>query len=235
VLDFLRRDGDASNTVVGIILLLVLLVFIGPDVLPQLLSETLPIDEGVPCTWLRTADDRGDHQSLIGRSSVDPITMRISVDPRPPANSDRSWFIRIIVQNNTIGTVPFVFDEGQVIIGDIENTSGVGIIFEPPVPGISTGLSRENADAQTFPEDTIRLLGPRQRCVHTIAFEAVTASQIPDDTTVRSYYRIASGGTVPTRPAGVATPIFSDQGLNVVDGNIVESERVEIPPLLSAN
>ncbi|MCA9890115.1 MAG: hypothetical protein KC546_17170, partial [Anaerolineae bacterium] len=69
---FIRTDGDTSNTVIGIILLVMLLVFVGPTVIPRALSQSLTFfDEAIPCERLRTATDRGRHQSLIGTSAVD--------------------------------------------------------------------------------------------------------------------------------------------------------------------
>ena len=55
-------------------------VFVAPDVLPQLVSNSIPfIDEGLPCTLVMNAEDRSQHQSLIGRSATDPLTIRAEV------------------------------------------------------------------------------------------------------------------------------------------------------------
>src|SRR5215510_7230289 len=114
--DFLYRDGDSSNTIIGVILLFMLLVFVGPDVLPTLLARTFPfLTEGVPCARLQTANDLGEHQSLIGRNAVNPFEMRV-VAPPVPEDPAATWNIQIIIQNTTIGTVPFVFDN-QARIG----------------------------------------------------------------------------------------------------------------------
>jgi hypothetical protein len=225
--DFLRRDGDTSNTVFGVILLVMLLVFVGPDVLPRLVSRTFAfVDEGAPCTRLRTASDRGLHQSLIGRSSEDPIDMGIQVEPLPTDGSS-PWVIRIIIVNNTIGTVPIVFDENQVLTVD-NNTSGVGLIFNPPV-NINLGTIRPQG-ASTFSNDNIRLLGPRQRCVHRVEIPANQLGGIqPGVTTVRSYYRITTPGAVLT----TATAIFPDQGLALLTNGIAVSEEVTVPIALS--
>lgn len=227
MLDFLRRDGDTSNTVFGVILLVMLLVFVGPDVLPRLLSRTFPfVDEGAPCTRLRTASDRGLHQSLIGRRSSDPFDLDVQVDPLPTDGSG-SWIVRIIIVNNTIGTVPLVFDENQVLPVD-DGNSGVGLIFNPPA-NINLGTIRP-AGASTFSNDNIRLLGPRQRCVHRVEIPANQLGSIqPGTTTVRSYYRITTAGTVLT----TATAIFPDQGLALLTNGFTQSEAVTVPPALS--
>jgi len=224
LLDFLRRDGDTSNTVFGVILLVMLLVFVGPNVLPRLLSRTFAfVDEGAPCTRLRTASDRGLHQSLIGRSARDPIDMGIQVEP-VPNDGISPWIVRIVIVNNTIGTVPFVFAENQVLPVDDNTTSGVGLIFNPPA-NINLGTIRPQG-ASTFSNDNIRLLGPRQRCVHRVEIPANQLGSIqPGVTTVRSYYRITTPGNVLT----TATAVFPDQGLALLTNNVAFSEEVTVP------
>lgn len=231
MLDFLRRDGDSSNTVIGIILLVMLLVFVGPNVLPSLLSRTFPfLDEGVPCSILRTANNRAQHQSLIGRSATDPLILRTNVGEVPQPGSTDEWIIRITIQNNTIGTVPFVFNEDQVLTTD-NQTSGVGILFNPPL-ALSNNAARTGTPA-SIPEDNIRLLGPRQRCVHRISFPATLANTntIPANLTVTSYYRITTPGEIVS--ANVTGQVFTDQGLNILNGNngigSVQSEPEPLP------
>lgn len=232
LLDVLRRDGDSSNTVVGIILIVMLLVFVGPGVLPQLVSNTIPfIDEGVPCTRLRTAENRAAHQSLIGRLARNPIVLTTEIDPIP-SDPTATWTVRVTVLNNTIGTVPFVFDETQVIVGDDVASSGIGLIFNPPI-ALNLGTGRRNAGITSFPENTIRLLGPRQRCVHRINIPVNQLAGIqPSVSTVRAYYRITSAGTV--QLAAGQAPIYADQGLAVIDGGYTESEPVIIPVIVAA-
>ena len=221
MLDFLRRDGDTSNTVIGIILLILLLVFIGPDVLAQLLSRSLPfIDEGVPCRVLQSASDRSQHQSLIGRSTTNPLVLRTIADPIPAVDSGQTWVVRIVIENDTIGTVPFVFDPEQVIVGDQQGSSGVGLIFSPPV-NLATGFLRTNQGANTIPNDNIKILGPGQQCVHRVEFPAnQLAPLLQQQVSVRSYYRITTAGQV-FQTNAVATPIFNDQGLNRIAGGYV--------------
>lgn len=231
--DALRRDGDESNTVIGIILLVMLLVFVGPNILPGLLARTFPfIDEGVPCTSLKTALNRAEHQSLIGRSATDPLTIRTQVNPLPQGEEE-FWTVRIILSNNTIGTIPFVFEGTQVIVGDPGST-GVGLIFTPQANITIPGHARQTAGVTSFPEDSIHLLGPRQRCVHRVnipANQILNNTQITNgNTQVVSYYRITGPGQIQQ-----ANPIYTDQGLNVVPGGIIQSEPVTIPARLDAN
>jgi hypothetical protein len=225
--DFLYRDGDSSNTIIGIILLFMLLVFVGPDVLPTLLARTFPfLTEGVSCSRLHTADDRGEHQSLIGRNSVNPFEMRVVVPP-VPEDPNATWNIQIIIQNTTIGTVPFVFDnQARIGVGAIPDSSGIGLVFSPNV-NIQIPPTASNAGLTTFPEDSIRLLGPRQRCAFRVQIPRSTVF-VPAGATVSSYYRINTNGQT-------AGAIFPDQGLNLVEGNIVQSNEETIILTVSAN
>jgi hypothetical protein len=232
IADALRRDGDSSNTLIGIIILVLLLTYVGPDVLPQLVANSLPfLDEGVPCGRLRTGEDRGDHQSLIGRAANNPLTIRIEADPFP-TDGLSSWTLRVIVINNTIGTIPFVFNDNQVIVGD-DGGSGVGIIFSPAA---SLSLDSNNDGVPntrpqgltTFPESDIRILGPRQRCVFRATIPANQLAAIPqgagDRTRVRAYYRINSAGAVQQ-----GSSVFQDQGLDILEAGFIDSEELIIP------
>lgn len=234
VFDALRRDGDSSNTVIGIIILIMLLVFVGPDVLPQLLAETFPIDEGVKCNFLRTGIDRGEQQSLIGRSAEDPLSLQVEVEPLRQ-DGQSTWVVRIIVVNNTIGTVPIVYNEDQVLVGDELTSNGIGLIFDPPLimnldtdrNGIPNSRPQVNLAALSVDEDDIRLLGPRQRCVHRVIFQPGQVNQMQAGiTTVRAYYRVTGPGVF---SEGAITN-FSDQGLDIlvdgITGGFIESPEV---------
>lgn len=232
---YFRRRGDTSNTVVGVVLIIVLAVFVLPTLFPALLSSTLPfVDESIPCARLRNAQNRAAHQSLIGISSQDPLLLRVQPDP-VPLSGEGTWIVRIVVQNMTIGTIPIVYAEDQVIVGDDPNSSGLGLIFNPPA-AISTGGTRTTANLNSFPENTIKLLGPRQRCVHRAVFQAsqLDATIRNGGSSVSAYYRITSPGTT-TSPNPNATPIFNQQGLDIISGGIVRSESVPIPIFATAN
>lgn len=222
---FLRRGGDSSNTIIGIILLVMLLVFVGPNVIPGLLSRTFAfIDEGVPCGRLRQPENRANHQSLIGRAARNPLSIRVQPG-LVPTTQDGRLRVSIIITNNTIGTVPIVFDPNQVIVGD-NGSSGVGLIFTPVSLTLTTNNVRQTAGLASFPETMIRLLGPRQRCVHTVEFlfnqldAAITSGQ----SNVRAYYRITSAGAISTIGG-----IFADQGLALIDNGYIESPPVNVP------
>ena len=233
IADALRRDGDSSNTLIGIIILVLLLTYIGPDVLPQLVANTLPfLDEGIPCGLLRTGQDRGSHQSLIGRAAADPLIVRVEADTFP-SDSQSSWTLRIIVINRTIGSVPIVFNENQVVIGDDGATSGLGLIFSPAssVSIDTNGDGVPNARAQgltSIPENDIRILGPRQRCVFRVTIPASQLNAIAQGqgarTRVRAFYRINTAGIVQQ-----GATVFQDQGLDILEAGFIDSEELIIP------
>lgn len=208
----LRLNGDNRNIFVGGLLAVALLLFL-PRYLPNLVATVLPgLYEGVPCTNLRTADDRANHQSLLGRAAVAPLSLSVRSSGLPSDAAGSLW-ITIAVTNNTVGTVPFVYDPQRVIVGDT-NTSGLGIVFTPNNT-LSTGLARQ--DAAVAPEASIRLLSPRQRCLHTVEFPAgnvLIDGAIANGTAqVYAYYRNNINGRITTSPVVNATPIFTDQGL----------------------
>lgn len=207
------RSRFGSNLIVGLFLLVLLAVFASPSTLPRVLSDVFPgFYEGVPCEWLRTADDRANHQSLLGRSAVNPIVLSIQTTalPTDPASM---LAVRIIVANNSLGTVPFVYDPNGVIVGD-NGTSGLGVIFAPA--NSLTAGSRQDY-GQNIPERFIRVLGPRQRCVHTLEFPAgnvLIDPAVPSgNAQVRAFYRSNTVGAVVQAPGAVATPIYNDMGL----------------------
>lgn len=220
---YFRRVRDSSNSVVGIIMLLLLLVFVGPNVLPNLLARTFPfVSEGTPCAWLRSASNRAAHQSLIARSARDPLTLRVQTSV-VPTTLEGTLRITITISNNTIGTVPFVYDANEVVIGD-DGSSGVGLIFDRPV-NMVTGGFRQTAGLGTFPESKIKLLGPRQRCVHTIdiPYGRMDGTLLTAQTVVRAYYRITTTGATQVVNSGEPF-VFSDQGLALFTNGYVQSD-----------
>jgi hypothetical protein len=219
------RDLLLSNRIVGLVLLVLLAVLAGPNTLPRLLSSVLPgiIYEGVPCAWLRTADDRADHQSLLGRAAQNPVQLRVQTTaiPTDPAGS---LYVQITVINESLGTVPIVYNPRAVIVGD-PGSNGLGLLFTPQT-SLSTGGTRN----PTGSDADLRLLGPRQRCVHTEEFPAgnvlIDQALASGQATVRAYYRNSTAGTTVQEPGVAATPIFNDQGLWT---GYVESDTVSIP------
>ncbi len=239
IIDALRRDGDSSNTVIGIVILVLLTVFVAPEILPQLVAETLPfVDEGLPCTLVMNSQDPANHQSLIARGASDPLELQVDIGSYP-TNGTSPLVLRVIVINNTIGSVPFVFNPNQVILNDDPSSSGIGLIFTPAFAGSldydGNGIANARIQGQnSFARTDIKILGPRQRCVHRVEIPNAQLANLTPGSRVRAYYRIqTAGGVQQINP--FATPIFSDQGLNVVSGGFVESADQFIPFAASAN
>jgi hypothetical protein len=221
----LRRRKTNPNLFVGLVLLLLLVVFASPSTLPRLLANLNPqFYAGVPCSWLRTAEDRAFHQSLLGRAAPNPFSLSVQ-STALPTDAAGSLFVSITIMNNSLGTVPFVFDPQRVIVGD-DGTSGLGLIFTPQ-NSLFSGAPRQ--DTSTVPEQNLRLLGPRQSCVVTAEFAAGNVLVDPNLTNgqaqVRAYYRNNQDGQIIQQSGTLATPIYSDQGLWT---GYVESANVTI-------
>ncbi|NJO83657.1 MAG: hypothetical protein HC828_13195 [Blastochloris sp.] len=224
----LRRTFDRlnnRNATVGIFLIILLAIFAGPT-LPRFFSDLIPfIDEGIPCEWVRPTDDRANHQSLLGRSAENPLRLRVQTTNLPSEPSGSLW-VRIIVTNASLGTVPFVYDPQSVVVGDGQ-TAGLGLLFNPP-----TTLRSGNPlpASGSIPEQYIRVLGPRQTCVVTVAFAGSAVFNDPNllsgTAQVRAYYSNPFNGQITIQPGAVATPIYGDQGLWT---GRIESGPVTIP------
>jgi hypothetical protein len=220
------RSSNNPNTLVAVFMLVLLAIFAGPTMLPNLLPSILPgADESIPCEWLRTGDDRAEHQSLLGRTIENPLSLRVRSSALPSQPSG-SLNVAIIITNHSIGTVAIYFNHdvgSRTLLGDDNQTSGLGLVFNPQ-RNVAAGGSTNGA----IPEEDIRLLGPRQSCVH---HEIIPFAQIPQlglgpgENTVKAYYRNTSRGTVQAQN-GTAQIIYPDQGLWV---GVVESDTVTIP------
>jgi hypothetical protein len=225
------RERFGTNTIIAVFLLLMLVTFGGDEIIRLIATEiqVVEIDEAFPCSWLPTPEDLSNRQSLIGRQarqSREPLELRVRASTVPQAQ-DGLFVIRILVMNNTLGTVPFVYAPNEVIIGD-NNTSGLGVIFDPPANIVLPGVNLRN-DPTTYPASRIRLLGPQQRCLHKVT---LTRSQLPapvasGTATLQAYYRGVSAGQVPQAQAPNPTPIYPDQGLYT---GVILSPTATIPP-----
>jgi hypothetical protein len=219
-----RRNDDNPNQLVGIFLLILLSVIMGPNIMPRIAASISPvIDESIPCSWLRTANDLANHQSLIGRASENAIGVDLRV-AQIPTGAGGTLSLDIVVINRSLGTVPIIYNPSQVDIGDF-GTSGLGIIFEPGnLMARNTGRPSDS-----FSEQNIRLLGPRQRCIHSIdiPFNQVDPAVLSGGVQAHAYYRVGSAGTIFTANAG-PTPIYNDQGLDTVAGGLARSAQVSL-------
>ncbi len=205
----------ANRSVVAILFLVVLVsLALGPNTLPKLLSQAIPgFDQGVPCAWLRLGDDRAFHQSLLGRAAEAPLSVSVAVSALP-SQPDSFLVVRVTLTNNSLGTVPIIFNPQQVIVGD-NGTSGLGLIFSP-ANSLDLGFSRPG-DPASFPESNLHVLQPRQSCIYEADFPAgnvlIDPAVTSGNATVTAYYRSNGPGQVIPNPATPATPIYYDQGL----------------------
>jgi hypothetical protein len=215
---FFGGGNDNPNAIVGILLLIMLAIFAGPTTLPRLLSDLVPFaDEGVPCSRLRIGEDRAFQQSLIGRSvsqgedSPFVLSVRTSAIPADPT---QSFTITIVVYNRSLGTVPMFFTPNQITTTPGSTNNGFGVVVG--TNPVSPVQPVDPATVGPYPEESIRLLGPRQRCVHRVEYvfsEIPSSSQFAvPGTEIRAYYRNNTAGGIVVG-ADEGAPIYTDQGL----------------------
>lgn len=223
------RERFGTNSLIGIFLIIMLFTFAGDELLRLIAVQIPGADESFPCNWLPQPPDLANNQSLIGREVIarrDPLSLRVRTSPVPPTN-DTLFVIRIQVTNETLGTVPIVYDPDEVIIGD-NNTSGLGVIFDPASNIFLPGVNLRN-DPGTYPQNRIRILGPQQTCLHKISLtrDQLSAQIVNGTATVQAYYRGTNTGTIPQVAAPQPTPIYPDQGLYT---GLIVSPIATIPP-----
>lgn len=217
------RQTENPNTLVGILLLILLAVFAGPTVLPELLSTNVQfVDEGVQCGRLRLGEDRASHQSLIGRAVANRNDAPLSLSVKTgsvPTTPEGIFSISISITNETIGTIPILITPDFMITNVGQALNGIGVVFN------SAAVPASTEAVTSYPATRIRLLGPRQTCVHRVNF---TPTQIPNfsaltaaNSTITAFYRNNSPGTAVAQPG--ETAIFNDQGLwtGIVQSNPV--------------
>jgi len=219
---YLRRDNDNPNTFIGIILLIVLGVFVGPNLLPEFLSDLSPyIFAGIPCERLPNAENLTAHQSVIGRSVQDPLVLEVDSSN---IGDDNSLVLRLTITNSSLGTVPIVYNENDIATVD-DGSNGFGIIINPaPVTGL---VGRQTGNLGSYPETSIKMLGPRQKCVHS--FELIASGPMTTNGgTAQAYYRMNVAGQ--NQPPSIGTQnIYPDQGLDILTTNVIFSEVATIP------
>ncbi|MEM6280967.1 MAG: hypothetical protein AAF787_02135 [Chloroflexota bacterium] len=206
------RERFSNNSLVGIFLIIMLFTFAGNEVFRLVIVQVPGADEAFPCSLLSRPEDPANNQSLIGRRVIQSDPPPISLQVRAstiPVTDEQQFVIRILVINDSLGTVPIIYSPDEVIIGN-NNTSGLGVVFNPPVNIFLPGVNLRN-DPATYPTDRIRLMGPQQRCVHKITLQRnQLAGSITTSSTLQAYYLGTNRGAV---PAANPTPIYPDQGL----------------------
>jgi len=221
---YLRRNNDDNpNAFIGIILLIVLGVFVGPNLLPEFLSDLSPlIFAGIPCDRLPEAEDLAAHQSVIGRSVQDPLVLEVDAST---IGDDGLLIVRLTVTNASLGTIAIYYNEDDIATND-NGSNGFGIVISP-LP-ISGQVNRQIGNQTSYAEENIRMLGPRQKCVHSFSLIA-SPQMISNGGTIQGFYRMNTDGQNQQQSIGTRT-IFPDQGLGILSTGSVFSETKQIPP-----
>ncbi len=221
----LRLDRDNPNTFVGVILLVVLLVFVLPERLPTFVTDISPyFIGGIPCGRLPAASNLAAHQSILGRSAVDPLQLEITSSE---ISGEAEVIVRLAVTNMSLGSVPIVYQEDNIVVAGADDESdGFGIIIDPP-PSAGT-VERINPNPPGYEEADIRILGPRQTCLFSVEV-AAAASMIADGGTASAHYRMTGAGEHQQQIEGTRQ-IYPDQGLAILSEGLVVSDEIDIEP-----
>ena len=221
----LRLDRDNPNTFIGIILLVVLIVFVLPERLPTFVTEISPIlFGGIPCGRLPAAGNLAAHQSILGRSAVDPLRLEVTTSE---IGDEAELIVRLSVTNLSLGSVPIVYQEDNIVVAGADDESdGFGIVIDPP-PSVGA-VDRENPDPAGYDEADIRILGPRQTCSYSVEVRA-SAAMITDGGTVSAYYRMTGAGEHQQQIEG-SRQIYPDQGLAILSEGLIVSEAIDVEP-----
>ena len=220
-----QLDRSNPNAFIGIVLLVALLVFVLPDRLPPFIASLSPdLFAGIVCARLPAAKDLAAHQSILGRHAQDPLQLTLAASE---IGDDGGLTLRLSVTNNSLGTVPIVFQADNIAIAEIDGgDDGFGFSVRPaPAQG---GRVRANPNPAGYSEGDIRLLGPRQSCLHAIDIVA-SAKMIDNGGRARARYRMTIAGAQQPQSEGVQ-PIYRDQGLDILGENLVQSAEIEIAP-----
>ena len=219
----IKLDRNNPNAFIGLILLVVLAVFILPDRLPRFIADLSPyLFAGIPCGRLPAANDLAAHQSIIGRSVADPLLLEIAA---AEIDEENKLALRLSVTNRSLGAVPIVYQEDHITVAPADDSSdGFGIIVEPePADG---AYRRSEPNPETYAETDIRLLGPRQSCVHATEITA-GAAMVRDGGFAQAWYRMSVAGAQQPQSEGMRE-IYSDQGLDILTEGVVFSNELEI-------
>ncbi len=221
----LKLDRNNPNAFIGIILLVVLVVFVLPDRLPSAIGGLSPgLFGSLPCARLPAAKDLAAHQSILERQAQEPLRLQLTASD---INDEGGLVMRLSVANTSLGTAPIVFQTDNFVVAEADDESdGFGIIIQlAPAAGLS---ARTDPNPSTYAEGDIRLLGPRQTCVHSLELVA-SAAMIRDGGSASAWYRMRAAGEQQPQSEGVRE-IFADQGLDILSDGVVFSEEIEIAP-----
>ncbi len=209
-----------SSTVFAALLLLLLVVLAGQNTFTGFFSTVFSQYFNVRplCSATRQADNRDEHQSLIARAAAQrgaPIRVDLAIGPYP-TTAGNLLRLTIVLTNETVGTVPFVYSGGVPFNNTVPD--GFGIVSgSSPLPPVTPGTG-------FLPDSNIRLLVPLQSCIEIVDLSVGQLQQfgISPGGILRAYYRNSNVGQVQQSPGSV----YPDHGLWV---GMVESRQQVVP------
>lgn len=185
---------------------------------------------GVPCSALAHPIPGGNNQSLLAARSSSALQLELDL-PRRNIGMNEELIVNVTFNNTGVGPVTLFFVPQETLLRN-DGTAGLSIeitrlpdraIFSEPAT-----LRPPNPERQTFPVETLHVLGPRQRCTESIAFTPARLSNLnlqAGNYAIRAIYRNRFPGILNVPPGATATPIFNTQGVYVtseLSSNTVE-------------
>ena len=190
----LRLDRSNPNATIGLILLNVLGVFVLPTLAEIIFWISAAGFRWHPCERLPAANDLAAHQSTLARAVKDPLSLSVALGE---ISADGGLTVGLSVSNHSLGAAPIAYQPDNIVVAEADDESnGYGLIVNPAP---ASGLNERNQPPPTsYDEADIRLLGPRQKCVHVIEL-TVSDAMIAAGGTVQAWYRMTIAASTSSR------------------------------------
>jgi len=216
------RGVNRTNLMIGVALLLLVVVVVGPRVYPA-------ARQGITCTDLASPLG-GNNRSVLALSGDDQQHLALEVRlEKDPLALNEQLVAYVTFVNNDGGPIILNFDTSldpiiirSDIIGSIPNGTQPGVVFEfrrENERWDSPNLTLAPSPAQTLNYEDLHLLGSRSRCTMKYVLDPNIdiPNALPAGTyRIRAFYRNVNPGVLPVPAAGAptatATAAYSDQG-----------------------
>lgn len=185
---------------------------------------------GVACSGLANPIPGGNNGSLLSARSADALRLTLDLQQRNLAVND-TLTLNVTFENSGIGAITLFFVPGETLLRN-DGTPGLSIeiarlpdrtIFSEP-----STIRPPNPQRQSFPNETLHVIGPKQRCTEQITFTQTRLSNLnlaAGNYAIRAVYRNTTAGAINVPAGATATPIFNTQGAYTtaeLSSNIVE-------------
>lgn len=208
-----------------------ILVFGAVLVLMIVAPQVAPTSQfGVACSSLSNPIPGGNNGSLLAARSADALRLTLDLQRRNLAVNDELT-VNVTFNNTGVGAITLFFIPGETLLRN-DGTPGLSIeiarlpdrtVFSEP-----STIRPPNPQRQSFANETLHVIGPRQRCTEQVTFTQARLSNLglaPGNYAIRAIYRNTTAGAINVPVGATATPIFNTQGAYTtaeLSSNIVE-------------